>query len=99
MVAQKLSPSVKEMSPKIPLAKENLRQYIDFLQDAFPDLTITAINELAGINRYRLGSLLRHKECNHIRPEEADALWQLYEDLKSGKRKYEPSSVGRKKRG
>lgn len=81
----------EQLSEKVSLDKENIRQYIDFLQEKFPGLTIKSIGEISGVGCSRLQYLLNHPCCKNIRCQEVESFFRLYEDLKSGKKTYEPS--------
>lgn len=72
--------------------KDNINQYIDFMQTTFSGLTIKTISELAGIDYQRLHVLTRG--IRMIRTYEANALFQVYDDLKTGKKTYKPTVYG-----
>jgi transcriptional regulator with XRE-family HTH domain len=82
-----------EKSVKILLDKDNLRQYVVFLQNELPGLIINEISMLAGFSRQRLQFLLNKGGAKTIFEKEIVALFDLYEELKSGKKTYEPSKA------
>lgn len=85
-VYEDLKSSKKSYRPRVHLDKDNFRQFIDFLKETFPGLTQKSIAELANMQFGRLSKLLLcKKKGKYIRPEEIISLFQLYEDLKSGK--------------
>lgn len=83
----------KRYTQTIPLDKKNLRQYVNYLQESFPGLTIKNISLLAGFKKERLNTLLNNFGPDVIFPEEVTALFQLFDELKSGQKTYTPSSA------
>ncbi len=94
----KLDSKMISIRGKILLDKSNIRQYIDFLQQTFPGLIQETIAELANMQRIRLSILLSNRDSKYIRPEEITALFQVYEDLESGKAEYVPYQRGKRRK-
>ena len=82
----------------IPLDKANFRQYINFLQQYFPALSLSQITKLADMSLGRVAYLFSDTGAKHIRPKEITALFQVYEDLKNGKATYIPDQLCRQRR-
>ena len=72
------SPPLKDLSEKVKLYKPNLRQFINVLKKNRPALTTPKIEELAGLRRRRLDSLLNNKRLVNIRTQEIITLFKLY---------------------
>ena len=82
-----LSESPKDSLEGVKLCRPNLRKFINLLKKTRPGLTTPKIEEMAGLRRRRLDSLLNNKGLVNIRTQEIISLFKLYEKLEGRKNK------------